>query len=379
MTTTDPLATILERWMREDAPPAVPDRLLDAVRLGAARTPQRSGSPWRFIGVGLAAAAVVAIAVATQLPDRGVGEDPSPTPAASSGEATSSAAPSAAPTTVPIAAGPAPAGDPLLRFEQGCDVTPPIIVPTFTVLEDGRAIWFRTTDEFGNGEHVIRQLSPDGVQTIRQRVDQTGLFGADAFYPLEVRPGAEPPGHGLCAYTFTWSDGEGEPVVVGSIGWLGAEEESAYYEPAPEREALHALAADLGDPESWLDESAWSSAEAVPYEPTDYVVLVTDSIPQLADPAAPDIDALTWPFAAGPDAFGELREGTTPPQRCGIAAPEAVDTFADELAAAGLEQFVGALNGARITLPWAARGAAVEVWIFLRMPDDWPRCQVEAP
>jgi hypothetical protein len=159
--------------------------------------------------------------------------------------------------------------------------------------------------------------------------------------------------------------------------WFGDEEESAYYEPSPERLALHQLAIDIQDPEAWIDPSGWEDSEAVPFVPVTYLVLAGVTSPQLPTEGAPDVDAVTWPFDQEPDAFGEPVGDAR--QRCAIADAAAIEVLAAELAAAGLEQFEGVPNGANVTLPWGSRDAALDLFIYPQMPDGEPPCGGSAP
>ena len=95
-----------------------------------------------------------------------------------------------------------------MSFTPRCDAVPSVVHPATTVLEDGRVIW-RTDD----GSFVVRQLTPESLADFQERVRSTGLFGHSAAYALERLPGAEPPGHGLCVWGFTWSDDEDEATT----------------------------------------------------------------------------------------------------------------------------------------------------------------------
>jgi len=208
---------------------------------------------------------------------------------------------------------------------------------------------------------------------VRDTIEATGLMTADAGFRLELRPGAQPPGHGFCTWDFQW-EGASEPVHVRSDMWLGDEEESTYYQPAPERETLDGLARRLQDPEAWIEASGWADPEAVPYAPIGYLVMTTVLPPQLAVAGAPDVDALSWPFPGAPGAFAE---GPTLPDsesRCMEANTAEVEALAAQLAAAGLEQFVDPTGGSNVTLPWASRGASLDLYFYPQHPDGEPPC-----
>ena len=258
-----------------------------------------------------------------------------------------------------------------MSFRASCDVVPPINVPETTVLTDGRVIWFD-----GEGGLLVRQLTPASLADFTEQVRSTGLFEASGHYALERRPGTpEPPGHGLCVWAFTWNDG-GDDAEVVSIMWLGEQEESMYYEPAPERKVLHELATQLQEPTAWYGEDGWVQPEAVAYEPQEYLVLAGVGPIQMAAQGAPDLEDVSWPFDEPPDAFGVQFGFAEPPARCGIADAEAIEALAAELTAAGLEQFnASPFFGHGVALPWRAEGLAVDFSLWPVLPDGRPTCE----
>jgi hypothetical protein len=391
MTTQDDFDRRIADRLHAEAPGRAPEFLMESTMNRIADTPQRPG---RFLGSTggrlLAAAAVLVLAVVagTQLPrllDRQSATGGSPSPSASAAPSETPAptvSPSAAPsdTASPSATagsgelptGPAAA---LMSFSAACDVSGPVTVPATTVLEDGRVIW---RDEDGD-DLLVRQLAPESLEDFREQVRSTGLFETSGRYELERRAGTpEPPGHGLCVWSFTWNDG-GADVEVISVGWQGDEEEATYYEPAPERRTLDELATQLRDPTTWYGDDGWSQPEAAPYEPDEYLVIATVNPPQLATEGAPDFDDVTWPFEQPPDQFGVVYDDINqPPSRCGVATAQAIETLAAELAAAALEQFeLPARIGAGAALPWAARDAAVDMSFWPMLPDGRPLCGPE--
>jgi hypothetical protein len=380
MNTHDRLDDQLIEHLRTDAPRQAPDHLLEATMNRISSTPQGGAGLFARPAVRLlAAAAVLLLAVAAGTQFAGLigpptGDDASPSPSASASASPSapvsepSTEASAEPSATPVAVGP---DDTLLSFIQRCDVEGPIVGPSVTILGDGRVIWYRLNED-ESSTLSVRQLNGRGLTQVVDAVTTTDLFDADGTYRLVRRPGTpEPPGHGLCTWDFAWSGGDA-PVRVSSTMWLGDEEEAAYYEPAPERLALHDLAINVQDPEAWIDASGWADPEAAPFAPLTYLVLVTSTVAEAATLDAPDVDAVTWPFEDGPDTFGEPTGEEQ--QRCGIADAAAIETLANELAAAGLEQFEHITGGPNVTLPWAARGAAVDVLIYPQRPDREPPC-----
>lgn len=334
-------------------------------------------TPLLLVAVAVIVIVAVAAAVLTGLIGSPAAADATPTPlptAVASPTPADSPSPSVEPTPPggELPSGPA-AG--VMSFAPACDVVPPVNVPATTVLEDGRVVW-RTDD----GGLVVRQLTTESLADFSEQVRSTGLFDTSASYDLERRPGTpDPPGRGLCVWNFTWNDG-GEEIDVASVMWLGDDEEALYYQPAPQRETLHALAEQLMDPTGWYAEDGWIQPEAVPYEPQTYLVLASVTVPQIATQGAPEFDEISWPFDAPPDEFGVEFGLGDPPTRCDVVDAEAAEALAEELAAAGLEQFeMRPLSGAGAALPWAARGAAVDFTFWVSLPDGRPGCSSRGP
>lgn len=382
----DPLSTILGRWMADGAPGAVPDRTLDAVAAATATVPQRGRrGPWLAVLASAAAAAAVAgIAVVAfgLLGREQVGEvvpstTASPTTSASATESPSPS-PTESPSATPTAAAPTAAPDPnagLMSFVRGCDITPPVSSPSSTVMRDGRMVWVATEDG-GPDQLTERRLSPDGLDAVRSRIEDTGLFEADGDYPFERRTDApDPPGQGYCVYTFTYAPPDGDPVTVTSAMWFGDEFEATYFEPSPERKALDDLAQVLLDPEAGLSGDAWDEEARRPYDADEFMVVARVVPPQIADPDAPDVDELSWPFAEAPDAFGEpAGNESVQPTRCAAAARNDITPLFEQFVAAGFEQFVTPRALAHATVPWSSRSSAVELIVVPRMPDGSPGC-----
>jgi hypothetical protein len=335
MNPTDDLDRRIERWLGESAPSGAPVGLVDTVLHETSSLPQQSRRGLRFSPLFKIGAAVVVVALAIavgfgagQLMPSGVGEatasaSPSASPtlepsASASPSAEPSATPSPAPTATPAAGG----TDLLLAFTQACDVTPTVLLPTTTILQDGRVIW----QENGPTAYQwrVRQLSEAGLSAVRARIAATGLLDQDGDYRPELREGVtDPPGHGLCLFTFDHPDGQTD-VSVSSVSWFGDEEEAAYYQPAPERRELDTFAQQLRSPETWLAPADWADAESVPYVADAFLVLAS---PAFGEETGPDLQDVDWPFEASPSSYGEEAGLGDPRPRCAVASRDAVEAY----------------------------------------------------
>lgn len=380
MSTRDEFDDLVAARLRDTAPREAPAHLMDSLLARVSSTPQRRrgalgwlNSPVARLAVAAAvlAAAVVAGIQFGGLLDRPIGADGSPSPSASiqpSPEPSDSAAttpqPSGDASATPVA------GDPselVLRLDTICDVSPPQSIPRISVMGDGTVIWYSLADEAA--QIMTRRLTPDGLAELTDYLFSGGLFSASAEYEPVQRPGTpEPPGHGACLHTYTADDGA---IVVRSTSWFGEPEESTYYEPAPERQALDQLASELLDPESLVADDAWSGAAAA-YEGTEYQLLlhaVRDNF--IPSTGSPDASEVPWPFEVPLDQFGQA--GSDETYRCGNISREAALAIVDAVANPDAEHpVVGPPFYASIE--WAEGNGWAEVNMVPLMPDGYPEC-----
>ena len=368
--------------LRASAPHSAPARVLDATLDRIAGTPQgRSGWGLGRAGGLLAAAAVVALAVlaGTQLGgliDGPVGTDPSMSQSVAPSESMApspSAAPSATPPP-PVATEPATSGDTLLLrvVTLGGPTDPASMLPGFVVTEDGTAIWRPVSTTFFAG-YLTRQLTADGLGELREIAFGDGLLDADATYQLEPLPDAEPPGRGGFEHTFTVGEGS-DQVVVTSVGWMGDEEEAAYYEPSPERQALDQLANALRDPESLLGEDAWVGPAAA-YEAEEYL-LVLSAYRDVPPYGNPDVSQVPLPIDGALEEFGEAYGDVQPTARCGVIDRDDAAAIVEALTTLGLSEgnSVGLDRATAASLDWADGNGTVDLWLLPRMPGEYPDC-----
>lgn len=221
-----------------------------------------------------------------------------------------------------------PKGDrvPVLSFEFGCDVTGPFQGPSTLIFEDGRVVH----DVSGAAEWQVRTLSASGLAHVRDNLLGSTLLQTNAEYRPVPRPGAEPPGHGACLFTFITTTA-GAPIEVTSIGWFGDDEESEFYEPSPERKTLDAIAQSLMAIDSVLGESSWEPAGWLPWIPEDHLLGLGPGVgPPPDDIVVIDPETMGLGDLA---AFG-ARAGRG---RCGVIFREQAFGFARALNAAGHE------------------------------------------
>lgn len=341
MNRNDDFDQTLEAWLRREAPPQAPDRVLDAALERVAAQSQQRG--WlnrlqrgtqmgRIVRV-TAVAAMVAIAAFIGLEfsnlTSDVGNSPSPS-ASISAEPTQTGAPS-------TSSSPAPSADPavgrlVLRLESGTETG---VFHVVTVLEDGRII---TNSGQGGAPFVERRLTAAGVQLLRDELDATGLTDTSANYPPIPKPGIEPPGRGGDGHTLEVGLSSGGTAV---ISWERvADDNDLYYEPSPEREALDRLAVRLNPfADQWLPANAWADANARPYAPARYrIYIYSQEWGGSLDDLPVESATVSWPLDEGIDAFGDVMKdpaGDPVEGRCGVVSAEEATAVIEALEAAG--------------------------------------------
>jgi hypothetical protein len=231
-------------------------------------------------------------------------------------------------------------------------------------MTDGRVITPPTAEV---PDWTERTLSPEGVAAIVSLVEDTGIFGESADYPMiRVPNGPEPPGTGATELTVTLGAGS-EQVVVSGVAWFGDEYEATYNLPSPARRALSQLADELSDL-SWLPDGAWIDPEPTVYQPQEYLLITSWNLG--SNPGYPDIADVAWPFAGDLDQHGEPLQGGNRMLRCGSVDRDEAAKMATQLN--GLLDPTSQSN--EYWLLNRAPDAAVELWLEPQLPDGFPGC-----
>ena len=244
-----------------------------------------------------------------------------------------------------------------LRFEQACDVTGPLTLPPVTVMDDRRVV-------MGDSERgwMVWHLTDAGFDRLSEAVLESPYLQASAEYELIVRPDAEPPGHGVCAYTFTVGTAA-EPIVVRSVQWLG--EEEVFFEPSPERRALDGIAHGLATLEDALGPDAWQ-AEPLPYIGGSFMA----SLEPLGGPILPErvnVDPGTLPVGTALGNLGEPPPGGV----CGDLTIAEAFELARVLGDAGAEDMALDRFSSAVFATDAGRFSLV---LSPQAPDGYPGC-----
>ena len=176
--------------------------------------------------------------------------------------------------------------------------------PGTTILADGRVIWM---SERPTGMVLSeRTLTPSGLQIVRDAIDATGLFEADGSYGPTIKPGKDPPGHGVKGYGFRAARGD-DFVTVGATDPQIFENDNRVWHDVWDIPAQSYVLADLAtkllDPVAWLPADAWADPSR-PYLAEAYLLIVTAERFAGDRPPYPDVDVVRWPFPSSIDRIG---------------------------------------------------------------------------
>ena len=156
----------------------------------------------------------------------------------------------------------------VLRF-QACDLSCGVD-PGTIVLADGRVL------RRAEGGMTVRQLTPAGLQLIRDAVEATGLLEDDATWEPMMTPGVESGGFGPMSYLFQAK--VDEMVSVRSVDPAPFDAENqrqpGTWSVPPEVYALEQVAATLKDLDAALPPEAWAGPTEM-FVPEQYLLVVT--------------------------------------------------------------------------------------------------------
>ncbi len=260
------------------------------------------------------------------------------------GSPASSPSPSGAPSAPPSGSGDGiehPGGDAavLVVSSQGGFV--PIeftvtAVPGFVMLGDGRVIVQGAVPAIFPGPALpalqTRSLTADGIQTVLEAVEHTGLFTTD----LELL-GAQAMVADAPDTTFTLhADSREVTIRVYALGMIGADMEPPQGMSSAEVEA-HRLLSALNDALLTIDTAVppgdWQADGWRPYEPVAMRLYVREVTGEPSNEEIPE-DVRQWPTDDDPATFGEevglFANGT----RCGVVDGEAGAAWLADLGAA---------------------------------------------
>jgi hypothetical protein len=160
--------------------------------------------------------------------------------------------------------------------------------PGTTILDGGRIIW---SDDFGRP--IESRLLPQALAQVKAQLEASDALDRSGNYSPELRPGAQPPGHGASGYVFDLVR-DGEPIVVAANDRTSFEGEGELWIFPPEMDELSELGRRLSDPVAWLGADAFTKPIR-PYQATTFLVEI-HLYPTAGGGSIPDVDDVRWPF-----------------------------------------------------------------------------------
>lgn len=261
-----------------------------------------------------------------------------------------------------------------LRYQR-CDIncwsSPPLIV-----LEDGRVL--RET-EVGMTE---RQLTPAGMQQIRDALDATGLFTQDASFEPILNPGQQPGGFGPAMLSFDVGTESGQVHVTTSEvdAYAADNTRGEIWTIPPESHVLEELGAKLAELDGWLPADAWAGP-AKAHLPDHYLLIVTAErgvIPAPFHGTYPDADAVAWALGGRIESLGapyEPPEGSEGRSRCLTVDRQTAERIAAAEGAATEDRDRSLwLATDTLTYAWHRGPGGIDVTLRMVLPYQLPTC-----
>jgi hypothetical protein len=215
-------------------------------------------------------------------------------------------------------------------------------LPNFVLLGDGRVIVGGAVPAIFPGPAVMplneRTLTEEGIQTILEAVEETGLFTSD----LELRGAQGMVADAADTVFELHAAGNDVTVTVYGLGLVDPEMELPPGMTSAELEA-HRLLTGLNDALLTIDTSVpaeqWEAEGWQPYEPQAFRLYVRDVSGEPVDAEVPP-DVRDWPGTADPATFGEEVAHFGNGTRCGtVDGEEAAAWLADLSTATEISQW----------------------------------------
>lgn len=247
-----------------------------------------------------------------------------------------------------------------------------VYTPGTMVFDDGLVL------QSPDGAWQARRLTVEGLAWVRARIAASPLAAGPAHYGPTPAPGARPLERDHTLRRFELEiEGERARVTTDVLEEYAAEP-GAWLIPDEMRE-LDALAEAMEEPDAWIPEGMWAGDWA-PYRAERFLLLVDpwrDQPPEDANvAAAPDADAVPWPFLGRIDEVGTTRPGGDPlGERCLVATPEAIARLAAAEATVGVERPLGEPY-VSIEYPWARGNGSVLVATRWLLPHEPSTCDL---
>jgi hypothetical protein len=180
--------------------------------------------------------------------------------------------------------------------------------PGTTILDDRRVIW---SDNFGRP--IESRLRLEAFRDLVAELEASDVLDRNGNYSPVLRPGAQPPGHGVNSFLFDLVR-DGQRVLVSGADPASFAGEEEFWIMQPEMHELTELAHQLVDPHAWLGPDAFIEPIR-PYQATTFLVEI--HLYRTTGGSIPDVDDVRWPFGEPIESVGvPFEAGGDPESRC---------------------------------------------------------------
>lgn len=240
------------------------------------------------------------------------------------------------------------------------------------VFDDGLVLTYGPDD----GAIRARQLSPEGLAWVQERLAESPLAAGSASYRAVPAPGAPPDLREHTPHRFAL-ERDGTVVLVESdvVAELTGGREA--WTIPDEMLALERLSADLANVDAWVSPDLWTGAW-VPYRPERFLLMIEPQrdTPPEDTPRAPDADEVPWPIAGRIDQVGTTRPGGDPQgERCVVIDLPRAEGLAAAEASRGVVRSLGEPYVSNV-YRWSRGNGALVVATRWLLPNEPSDCRV---
>ena len=181
--------------------------------------------------------------------------------------------------------------------------------PGTTILDDRRIIWGDN-----RSRPIESRLGRKAFADILAAIEAVDALDRDGRFFPELRPGKQPPGHGLEFHVYDLVR-DGKTIRVSAADPASFQDKEDIWVIPPEMHELTDLAHRLVDPLAWLGPDAFTEPVR-PYQATAFLVEI-HLYPTGGGGSIPDVDDVRWPFGEPIERVGVPYEaGGDPEARC---------------------------------------------------------------
>jgi hypothetical protein len=237
--------------------------------------------------------------------------------------------------------------------------------PGTTILDDRRIIW-----PDNRYRPIESRLAPKAFAEVLAAIEASDALDRDGRFFPELRPGKQPPGHGLSFHVFEVVR-DGESILVSAADPASFAGEEDIYVIPPEMHELTELAHRLADPLAWLGSDAFTEPIR-PYQATTFLVEI--HLYPTGGGSVPDVDHVGWPFGEPIEHVGvPFEAGGDPDSRCLFIEATTASLTVEAERVAGVQRNLRDWSSS-IDYEWPRVGGSVTVELTHVLPYESGTC-----